>query len=182
MTSKARAIVLSIAAVLAVVTVLLVRRGGRSEATLATRSLPRSDHPRSPIAICDALIPTLRRMPSTSLGAARLVDLDSAWSGAGKRPACQVAGNIGPIASEFAVADSLEGWLDAAGWGTNTVYSADGPDGHVSSRYRNGATCILSFQWDGPDDADTTATTAASDSMKVELTCAATVPADTTTR
>jgi hypothetical protein len=182
MTINARAIALSIAALAAVAMIVLVRRGGPNEAPPPTSKVRTDDSQRSPVEICDSLLPTLRRMPSTSLGAARLVDLDSAWSGAGKRPACQVAGNIGPIVSEFTVADSLEGWLDAAGWRTNTVYAADGPDGHVASRYRNGATCILSFHWDGPDDGDTTATTAAVDSMKVELTCAATVPADTMTR
>ena len=179
MTIRTRAIALSVAAAAAAVTIAIVRRGGVTETTPRASLVREGEQQRAPTAVCDSLVPTLRRIPSASVGAMRLVDLDSAWSGAGKRPACQVAGNVGPTPSGFFVPDSLERWLDDLGWRTNTRYSADGPDGHVSSRYRNGATCILSLHWDGPDDADTTAIAVGIDSMRLELTCASTVLADT---
>jgi hypothetical protein len=53
-------------------------------------------------------------------------------------------------------ADLLGPWLEAHGWVSDGECSADGPDGTVWGMRRQGVRCLVSGQWDGGDDSDST--------------------------
>lgn len=147
--------------VLLVAIVAACRREGRP-----TDSLPR----------CEPVGALMRRLPGLVVSVG-VTTLDSAWSGAGERPACRLVAS-GHFVGGYASMDSLFAWLRGAGWRDNTAYSADGPDGMAAGTHRAGVTCIIEGHWDGGDDA--ASTTVPGDTLDIFATCAATLPADTT--
>lgn len=126
---------------------------------------------------CEPIEASLRRLPGLIVSQPGTTTLASAWAGAEARSACRLAAN-GHFVGRYASMDSLFRWLRAAGWGANTTYSADGPDGTVAGMHRSGVTCILEGHWDGGDDSDSTYVP--SDTLDIVGTCAATLPVDTT--
>ncbi len=128
---------------------------------------------RAACALGDSL---LRHLPPVALEPMQLVPFDSVWPGDVPRWGCRVMANGHTKTSALSV-DTLWHSLEARGWNTHTMISADGPDGTVVGLRHRGVTCVIDGRWDGGDDSDTTYVP--SDDIEVRVGCARTIGSDT---
>ena len=67
-----------------------------------------------------------------------------------------ISGAWNELAGKQSPVDLIFQFLTDQGWEQQPQYSADGPDGTLYALCKDEVLCLVSGQWDGGDDADTT--------------------------